>query len=367
MEFGAWQNILDSLSARGLNSELIGELQEMGPSAIAELKALNSMSDSELEKYAALWSIKHAQAREQAVGELEGLRVETQNNIAQLRVEAEQELESYRAVWQTKLDQVTIDANAELETLRKAFGEKVGLIKRDTEKETREMADAARTILEEAGWDDTGKQIVTGIKAGVEEEKPALLDALTQMALESVQAVKDTLDIHSPSRVFQELGGYTTLGFVRGLSDYADRSYTAGANVASSAANGLSDAISSVSELVNSGFDARPTIRPVLDFSDVARGASELNGLFRSTQTLAFVGQTSLAFSAAMDKDGITVTVDNDGVVQELRSLRGEMADMSARLERMQIILDTGTLVGELADPMDSILGQKQAYKGRGI
>ena len=50
-----------------MDSELIGELQEMGPSAIAEIKALNSMSDSELEKYAALWSIKHAQAREQAM------------------------------------------------------------------------------------------------------------------------------------------------------------------------------------------------------------------------------------------------------------------------------------------------------------
>ena len=366
-EFGEWQDILDSLSARGLDSELVGELQEMGPSAIAQIKALNSMSDSELEKYAALWSIKHAQAREQAVGELEGLRIETQNNIAQLRVDAERELDDYRATWQTKMNQVTIDANRELEELRQAFGEKVGLIKKDTEKETQEMADAAQAILKEAGWDETGKQIVTGIKAGVEEEKPNFLDALTQMALDGVQAVKDTLDINSPSRVFQELGNFTGLGFVKGLTDYADKSYDAAANMAGYATDGLSNAISTVSDLVNGEFDMQPSIRPVLDFTDVTRGAGELNNLFGYTRTLALAGQTSLAFNSTLDKDGMTVTVDNDGVVQELRSLRSEMAEMTARLERMQVVLDTGTLVGEMADPLDAALGQKQAFRGRGI
>ena len=366
-EFGEWQDILGSLSVRGLSSELVGELQEMGPSAIAQIKALNSMSDSELEKYAALWSIKHAQAREQAVGELEGLRIETQNNIAQLRVEAERELDDYRATWQTKMNQVTIDANRELEELRQAFGEKVGLIKKDTEKETQEMVDTAQAILKEAGWDETGKQIVTGIKAGVEEEKPNFLDALTQMALEGVQAVKDTLDINSPSRVFQELGNYTGLGFVKGLTDYANKSYDAAANVAGYATDGLSNAISKVSDLVNGEFDMQPTIRPVLDFTDVARGAGELNSLLGYTRTLALAGQTSLAFNSTLDKDGMTVTVDNDGVVQELRSLRSEMAEMTARMERMQVVLDTGTLVGQIADPLDAALGQKQTFRGRGI
>lgn len=71
-EFGEWQDILESLAGRGLDSDLIEELQDMGPDAIAQIKALNNMSDSELEKYADLWKVKHAMAREQAVGELEG-------------------------------------------------------------------------------------------------------------------------------------------------------------------------------------------------------------------------------------------------------------------------------------------------------
>ncbi len=187
------------------------------------------------------------------------------------------------------------------------------------------------------------------------------------MALEGVQAVKTAWDEHSPSRVFRKLGNFAGLGLVNGLTDYADKSYSAGANVADRATDGLSNAISTMSDLVNGEFDMQPTIRPVLDFSDVSRGANELDGFFNSARTVALAGQTSLAFNATMDKEGMTVTVDNDGVVQELRSLRGEMGEMMARLERMQVVLDTGTLVGEMADPLDAALGQKQTYRGRGI
>ena len=365
-EFGEWQDILDSLSKRGLDSGLIEELQEMGPSAISQIKALNSMTDSELEKYASLWSIKHAQAREQAVGELEGLRIETQNNIAQLRADAAQDLDEYRSVWQTKLDQITADSNAELEQLRRDFGEKVGLIKLDTEKDMQEMASTAQAILREAGWDETGKEIVSGLTEGVKEERPNFIDELTSMALESVKAVKKTLEINSPSRVTQKLGNYTGLGFVKGLRDYADKSYNAGANMAESMKSGLSNAMSAVGDLMSGDMDMQPTIRPVLDLSNLTGAANELDSLFYPQKTMNLVGQASLSFRSAEDRGQSTLTVDNSDVVEELRSLRSEMAAMSDRMKRIQVVLDTGALVGEMAAPMDAALGQRSIYKGRG-
>lgn len=162
----------------------------MGPDAIAKIKALNDMSDSELEKYADLWKVKHAMAREQAVGELEGLREETQQNIAKLREEADQELTEYRTLWQEKMNQVTEDANAQLEQLRRSFEEKVGLIKNNTEDELQEMADTAQKVLTEAGWDETGKQIVKGLTEGVQSEKSSFVDEITQLALAGVQAAE---------------------------------------------------------------------------------------------------------------------------------------------------------------------------------
>ena len=365
-EFGEWQDILGQLSARGVDADLISELQEMGPSAIEEIRALNSMSDDELEKYVSLWSVKHAQAREQATSELEGLRVETQEQIAQLRADAEAELEEYRITWQEELSQLEEDTANQLASLRQEFAENVGLIKKDTEAEMREMTEAATKILKEAGWTETGQQIPAGLAEGVSLSKSAFLDELTSMALAGVEAVKSTLKIKSPSRVFRELGNFTGLGFVTGLADYAKKSYAAGANVAEYAADGLSNAMSIAAELLSGDMDAQPTIRPVLDLSDVMRGADELNSLFYPQRTIGLAGQASLAFAESGRSGGTVVNVDNGDIVEELRALRSEMAEMTERMERMRVVLDTGTLVGEMAGPMDNALGQRVTRRGRG-
>ena len=365
-EFGEWQDILGQLSARGVDADLISELQEMGPSAIEEIRALNSMSDDELEKYVSLWSVKHAQAREQATSELEGLRVETQEQIAQLRADAEAELEEYRITWQEELSQLEEDTANQLASLRQEFAENVGLIKKDTEAEMREMTEAATKILKEAGWTETGQQIPAGLAEGVSLSKSAFLDELTSMALAGVEAVKSTLKINSPSRVFRELGNFTGLGFVTGLADYAKKSYAVGANVAEYAADGLSNAMSIAAELLSGDMDAQPTIRPVLDLSDVMRGADELNSLFYPQRTIGLVGQASLAFAEPGRSGGTVVNVDNGDIVEELRALRSEMAEMTERMERMRVVLDTGTLVGEMAGPMDNALGQRVTRRGRG-
>lgn len=365
-EFGEWQDILGQLSAKGVDSELIGELQEMGPSAIAEIRALNSMSDEELDKYVSLWSLKHAQARDQATTELESLRIETQNSIAQLREDAAVELEEYRVTWQAEMDQLEADTSSQLESLRKEFSENVGLIKKDTEAEMKAMTEAATKILKEAGWTETGQQIPEGLAQGVSQSRSSFIDELTSMALAGVEAVKDTLDINSPSRVFRELGNFTGLGFVKGIADYAGRSYDAGAGIADSASEGISAAMSAAVELLSGDMEAQPTIRPVLDLSDVSRGASQLNSLFYPQRTIGLAGQASISLRDSGRDGGMTVSVDNGDIVEELRSLRSEMAGMMDRMERMRVVMDTGRLVGELAAPMDNALGQRAARRGRG-
>lgn len=366
-EFGEWQDILGQLSARGVDADLIAELQEMGPSAIEEIRALNSMSDDELEKYVSLWSVKHAQAREQATSELEYLRIETQEQIAQLRVDAQAELEDYRLTWENELAQLEADTSSQLESLRQEFAENVGLIKKDTEAEMKEMTEAATKILKEAGWTETGQQIPAGLAEGVAQSKSTFLDELTNMALAGVEAVKSTLEINSPSRVFQRLGDYTGLGFVQGLSGYAQKSYAAGANMAEYATDGLSGVIGIISDYLNGEIEIQPTIRPVLDLTDLTGATAQMDNLFYPMRSIQLAGQASLAFQNASENRKVTVNVDNGDIVQELRTLRSEMAEMMDRMKRMQVIMDTGTLVGELAEPMDHALGQRVTRRGRGI
>ncbi len=364
-EFTDWQRALSDLSARGVDSALIEELQEMGVKSTAQIEALVSMTEDDLNEYVSLWSIKHALARSQAIEELEEMRNETQESIQKLRDDAEKELEEYRATWQTELDQLNSDTTANLEELRKAFAEKVGLIKDDTEAEMQEMSETAQKILTEAGWDETGKQIVRGITDGVKSEESAFLDEITNMALASVEAVKTALDINSPSRVFRELGNYTGLGFIKGLHDYIHGSYEAGSDVANSAKSGLSGVLQTFADIANDVLDTEPVIRPILDLSDITAGAGTMNNLLSSGASLRLAGGAAATFGL---NQGLaqTINVDNEGVISELRSLRGEMNTMTERIERLRVVLNTGTLVGELIDPIDTALGQKAALKGRG-
>ena len=152
---------------------------------------------------------------------------------------------------------------------------------------------------------------------------------------------------------------------MKGLQDYVDRSYAAGSEMAESAEGGLSGVLQTIADIVSGGFDMEPVIRPVLDLSAVSAGADALNNLFYSQRA---VGQAAVAFEAQRSGSSqTTISVDNDDVVAELRTLRGEMASMLERMEKLRVVLNTGALVGELAEPMDAALGQRSTQRGRGI
>ena len=93
-----------------------------------------------------------------------------------------------------------------------------------------------------------------------------------------------------------------------------------------------------------------------------------MNNLFYSQRAVGLVGQAAVAFEAQRSGSSqTTISVDNDDVVAELRTLRGEMASMLERMEKLRVVLNTGALVGELAEPMDAALGKRSAQRGRGI
>lgn len=80
--------------------------------------------------------------------------------------------------------------------------------------------------------------IIRGLVSGIKAAGGAVLSALTGVVGSAVDAVKGLLGIHSPSKVFAELGVHTTTGMAQGIDSGAD-------NVASSAgdmAKGAADA-----------------------------------------------------------------------------------------------------------------------------
>ena len=133
---------------------------------------------------------------------------------------------------------------------------------------------------------NAGEYLVEGFAKGIEENTWQAEESAAAMASAAAEAAKAALDINSPSKVGQRIGGFFGMGFVNSLIDYADKSYEAGIEMASAAKNGLSNAISKVRDFVEGNVDAQPTIRPVLDLSEVRSGAHMLSALLSRKQAM---------------------------------------------------------------------------------
>lgn len=147
---------------------------------------------------------------------------------------------------------------------------------------------------------NAGKYLVEGFAKGI-DEYTWYAEARARAA---AQAAEAELDINSPSKVGYRIGGFFGMGFVNSLIDYTDKSYDAGASVAKSAKEGLRNAVSKIGDFIENGIDSQPTIRPLLDLSDVSEGANRLSALLSRNQ--------AMKISAGMERDGASV-VQNGG------------------------------------------------------
>ena len=154
---------------------------------------------------------------------------------------------------------------------------------------------------------DAGKYLVEGFAEGIDEYTWYAEARAAAMARAAAEAAEAELDINSPSKVGQRIGGFFGMGFVNSIIDYADKSYEAGAEMASAAKNGLSNAISKVRDFVEGNMDTQPTIRPVLDLSEVRSGAHMLSALLSRQQAMTISTEMNRQSASAI-QNGETAT-----------------------------------------------------------
>ena len=169
-----------------------------------------------------------------------------------------------------------------------------------------------------ATFREVGKYLVKGFANGIALYTYVAKNASKKMAAASAKAAKDELKIHSPSKVGEEIGRFFGMGFVNEIAAYAGEAYDASAEMASYAREGLTKAISKVQSLLDSGLETQPTIRPVLDLSDIEAGAGAINGMFRmqpSVGVLSDIG--TISYMMNKNQNGVT----NSDVVSAIKDL----------------------------------------------
>ena len=152
-----------------------------------------------------------------------------------------------------------------------------------------------------------GKNFAQGFADGIENNRYLAVDAGTNLGNDAYNAAKRAIDAHSPSRKARKLGNFFGLGFINGIHEYTSDAYGESYNMADEARKGLSNAISKVNDILNDGRTNQPTIRPVLDLTDIESGAGRINGLFKNVN----VGGNLNAITVGMRSKGQNGTAND--------------------------------------------------------
>ncbi len=234
-----------------------------------------------------------------------------------------------------------------------------------------EVAEAGAEALAEGAeaWNEAGGQLVEGAAEGVTDNTEALTNATTDLGNAAIRAFKSSLLISSPSKKFIALSRFAVLGAAKGMLDNTYLVEDAAAEVGKAALNTAEDISFRLSNILASDDDFTPRITPVVDFDNIYAGAGTIRKAFEGSygiDTSAAV-KTARAAVAMNQSGGMRVSVDNRDVTDAIFKMGEKFDSMSEDIKRMKVVMNTGTLVGELSSPMDKSLGRMKTRKERGI
>ena len=213
----------------------------------------------------------------------------------------------------------------------------------------------------------SGQSMVDGVIAGISSRYSLLISTTVNTANAFKNTWNSMFKINSPSKVMAESGKNIILGVVQGINDY---SYDA-ENAARNSAQETINAMSSVLRGINTDdLDAAPTIRPVLDLSDIQNGAGLINRLLDTETTIGLSTLASTRLANAINNsgyDGVNQTYNDSNVIQTLNSLGDKVDGLNESILGMRVVINGKKLVGEIAGDMESELSGRIIKQRRGV
>lgn len=172
---------------------------------------------------------------------------------------------------------------------------------------------------------NAGSYLVSGFCAGISDNDYKAEAKARAMAKAAAKAAEDALDINSPSKVFRRIGMFVPEGFAQGISKRVDLVKSAVGGMSDTAIGGMKASIARISDAISGNVDTQPTIRPVLDLSDIQHGAGAIDSL------LGMGASRSMMASVGVISDGMNRRGQNGSnaeVVSAINRLRKDLGNV---------------------------------------
>jgi hypothetical protein len=214
---------------------------------------------------------------------------------------------------------------ASADTFMNAFITKIDKKTSDAKQVCKDMVKACskaiskKTSLFKSAGKDLGDGLIDGIKAKEDE----VYDAAYNLGQIAVQGEKDGQASKSPSKLTTKAGKWLGEGLIIGMQRMYNAVYKSGNELGETATDPISSVISKIADTINSDMDMQPTIRPVLDLSDVRSGAGAIGGMLGLNSKIGVAANIGAISSSMTQRQNGT----NSEVVSAINKLRKDIAN----------------------------------------
>ena len=162
---------------------------------------------------------------------------------------------------------------------------------------------------------DAGGYLVEGFAQGISHDTWKAEAAAKVMAEAAETAARNALKINSPSKIFEKIGSGIPEGFVNGIQTFGSSVKNSVKDMGGSAISGMKNVMTQIMDSFNTDSISQPTIRPVLDLSDIQAGAGSIGSMFNNVGVSANLGAVTSSINSRLQNGS------NDDVISAINKL----------------------------------------------
>ena len=215
---------------------------------------------------------------------------------------------------------------------------------------------------------NSGVDIGQGLIDGLGESQKNVYNTGYRLGLTAIVGINAGAEVNSPSKKAFRSGMFIDQGLANGLAQYSGLVMDAGEQVSKDTLEQAQSLVDQFSSTVSANLNDQPVIRPVLDLTNLQNGNAAINGMLGGSYGInpGFVPTPSYLGSAGRGSSTSAEGYSESSLGSAVQQLSEKVNQLGDKILGMQLVLDSGELVGGIAEQMDNELGARTARKVRG-